>query len=53
MQNAYYELLKKYAKMMTEQEYPVGEAAKLMIETIEGVLLRRTVRTFLILSLMM
>ena len=37
MQNAYYELLKKYAKMMTEQEYPVGEAAKLMIETTEGV----------------
>ena len=37
MRNAYYELLNKYAKMMTEQEYPVGEAAKLMIETTEGV----------------
>ena len=30
MQEAYYELIKKYAKMMTEQGYPVGEAAKLL-----------------------
>lgn len=37
MQEAYYELIKKYAKMMTEQGYPVGEAAKLLIETSEGV----------------
>lgn len=37
MQNAYYELLKKYAGMMTEQNYTVGEAAKLLIETSEGV----------------
>ncbi len=37
MQNAYYQLLKKYAKMMTEQEYSVGKAAKLLIETAEGV----------------
>ena len=37
MQNAYYELLKKYAKMMTEQGYTVGEAAKLLIETSDGV----------------
>ena len=35
MQNAYYQLLKKYAKMMTEQEYSVGKAAKLLIETAE------------------
>lgn len=32
-----YELLKKYAKMMADQEYPVGEAAMLMIDTGEGV----------------
>ena len=37
MQNAYYQLLKKYAKMMTEQDYSVGKAAKLLIETAEGV----------------
>ena len=37
MQNAYYELLKKYAKMMTEQGYTVGEATKLLIETSDGV----------------
>ena len=38
MPNAYYELLKKYAKMMTEQGYPVGEAARLLIDTSDGVL---------------
>ena len=37
MQNAYYELLKKYARMMTEQAYTAGEAAKLLIETSDGV----------------
>ena len=37
MQNAYYELLKKYARMMTEQDYTAGEAAKLLIETSDGV----------------
>ena len=32
-----YELLKKYAKMMADQDYPVGEAAMLMIDTGDGV----------------
>lgn len=32
-----YELLKKYAKMMTEQEYPVGDAAMLVLDTDNGV----------------
>lgn len=32
-----YELLKKYAKMMADQEYTVGEAAMLMIDTGDGV----------------
>ncbi len=32
-----YELLKKYANMMASQDYPVGEAAMLMLETEEGV----------------
>ena len=41
MPNAYYELLKKYAKMMTEQGYPVGEAARLLIDTSDGVLATR------------
>ena len=41
MQKAYYELLKKYAKMMTEQDYPVGEAARLLIGTSDGVFATR------------
>ena len=37
MQNAYYEILRKYSKMLAEQDYTVGEAAKMMIETADGV----------------
>lgn len=32
-----YELFKKYAKMMASQDYPVGDAAMLMLDTGDGV----------------
>ena len=35
--NDIYEVMKKYGQMMVKQPYPVGDAAKMIIQTSEGV----------------